>query len=261
MLYDQIRYVEAIRKLYRLRHLLVRRTHPDLGSRLGYPKYSKQFYRVKRKLLEEGILDKQGRFADNLPNLWLAEMPLHARNRQQTEVLGDRVPYSVFLALALDSPAKPGELSRGLNLNRKAVYDAARKLEKAGLVRREDSVISVDRAEPVYGWVLRYIEVCRMHADTVGDISILFNVVPACISGPQAYHTVNYEPGRPAGPADMLIVTYRPFVKFWESVISQIRYFKEYPKKIEIGLAKSTDGIIWIDRFPYDKKAKTALRV
>ena len=61
MLYDQIRYGEVIWKLYKLRHLLAHKAHPDLGSRVGYSKYSKQFYRITRKLVGEGILDKQGR--------------------------------------------------------------------------------------------------------------------------------------------------------------------------------------------------------
>lgn len=255
MLFEQIRYGEIIRRVYKLRHLLVHRGHPDLGSRLGYPKYSKQFYRVKRKLLQEGILDKEGRFVENLPNLWLAELPLHA-TKKQIETLGNRVPYDVFLAILIESPKKAGQLSTELNLNRKAVYLAIEKLKKDELIRMENSLISAQKGEMIYDWLLRYLDLCKTYADTTGNVSILFSAVPAYISGPQAYYMINYEPGRPIGPADMIIITCKPFVKFWESVIREIRYFREYPKHIEISIAKSKHNIIWIDSLPYNKTSR-----
>lgn len=252
MLYDQIRYGEVIRKLYKLRHLLVHKAHPDLGSRVGYSKYSKQFYRITRKLVEEGILDKQGRFVENLPNLWLTELPIRATGKQ-IGALGNRVPYNVFLAVSIDSPKKAGELFRELNLNNKATYLAIGKLKKARLIRMEDSLISAQKEESVYDWLLRYLDLCKTYADTTGDISILFNAVPAYISGLHAYYMVNYEPGRPMGPADMTIITPKPFVKLWKTVIKEVRYFRDYPKRIEIAFAKSKGRIIWIDRLPYSK--------
>lgn len=257
MLYDQIRYGEVIRRLYKLRHLLVHKAHPDLGSRVGYSKYSKQFYRITRKLAEEGILDKQGRFVENLPNLWLAELPIHATGKQ-IEALGNRVPYNVFLAISLSSPKKAGELFRELNINNKATYLAIGKLKKARLIRMEDSLISAQKEESAYDWLFRYIDLCKTYADTTGDISILFNAVPAYISGPQAYYMVNYEPGRPVGPADMMIITSKPFVKFWEAIIKEVRYYKDYPKRVEISIAKSKGRIIWIDRLPYNKTSRRA---
>lgn len=257
MLYDQIRYAEVIRKLYRLRHLLVRSSHPDLGSRLGYTKYSKQFYRVKRKLLELGILDKQGRFVDNLPNLWLAELPLHA-NKEQLSILGNQVPYSVFLATIIDSPKKTGALAKELNFNRMAVYKALKKLEKVELVMTEDSTISAKEGE-LYRELLRYIDLCKTHADATGDISVLFKTIPAYISGSQAYYMIHYQPGRPVGPAHMRITTWKPFLKFWEHIIDQISYFRDYPKDIDVNLAKTTDEIVWIDTLPYNKKASIIL--
>jgi predicted transcriptional regulator len=254
MLYEQIRYAEIIRKLYRLRHLLAEGTHPDIGSRLGYPKYSKQFYRVKRKLQDEGVLDKQGRFAENLPNLWLVELPLQVA-KKHIRILGEKVPYNVFLAAFMDSPAKAGGLSKELNFNRKAVYNSINRLRKEGLVTKKNSKIAVNNEANVYSWLARYIELCKTYVDTTNDTAILFRTVPAYISGPQAYYMINYEPGRPVGPADMIILTYKPFLQFWRSVTKQIRYFKEYPKNVEIDLAKPTDKIVWLDRFPYNKKA------
>lgn len=257
MLYEQIRHVEVIRKLYRLRHLLVQKAHPDLGSRVGYPKYSKQFYRITRKLVKEDILDKEGRFLDNLPNLWLVELPFHA-TRKQIETLGNRVPYTVFLSVFLDYPKKVGELFRTLNLNNKATYLALEKLNKAGLIKIDSSLISAQKEEKAYGWFARYLNTCKTYADTTGDVSILFNTIPAYIGGPQAYYMVNYEPGRPVGPADMKIITPKPFVKFWESVINEVSYFKNYPKSVEIGIAKSKPRAIWVDSLPYNKTSRRA---
>lgn len=256
MLYEQIRYVEVIRKLYKLRHLLVHKAHPDLGSRVGYPKYSKQFYRIIRKLVKEGILDKGGMFVDSLQNLWLVELPLHA-TKKQIETLGNRVSYEVFLSILLDSPKKAAVISKELHLNRMAVHLAIGKLKKAGLIKTDNSLISAKK-EKTYDWFVRYLNTCKTYAYTTGDISILFNAVPAYISGPQAYYMINYEPGRPVGSADMKIITSKPFVRFWESVIDEVLYFKNYPKSVEIGIAKSKARIIWIDRLPYNKTSRRA---
>jgi predicted transcriptional regulator len=255
MLYEQLRYAEVIRKLYKLRHLLVHKAHPDIGSRVGYEKYSKQFYRITKKLVKEGILDKEGRFVENLLNLWLVELPLDADDNQ-VEVLGNRIPYTLFLSLCLDSPKKSGELTKELNLNRMSAYLAIEKLKKTKLIRSENSSIVAPEGG-VHRWLLRYLDLCKTHADTTDDISPLFNTVPAYIGGKQAYYIANYEPGRPVGPSDMAIMTFKPFLNFWESVIKEISYFTDYPKEVEIILAKPKDRIVWIDKLPYKKTGRS----
>jgi predicted transcriptional regulator len=258
MLYEQIRYAEVVRKLYRLRHLLTQKDHPDIASRLGYSKYSKQFYRIKRKLREEEVLDKQGRFVENLPNLWIVELPLHA-SKEQISTLGNEVSYNVFLATSMDSPRKAGQLSEELNFNRMAIYNSIDKLRKARLVTKENSKIYVNNEAGVYSWLVRYIELCKTYTDTTNDTAVLFKTVPAYIDGPQAYYMINYEPGRPVGPADMIIRTYEPYKKFWQSVLGDVRYFKEYPKKVEIAQARATDKVVLLEGVPYNKKAKLEL--
>lgn len=255
MLFEQIRYAEITRKLYRLRNLLVHKAHPDVGSRVGYSKYSKQFYRIKKKLTEEGVLSREGRFVDNILNLWLVEIAFHATKEQQ-KVLGNRVPYNVFLAVSLNSPKKTSDLTREINFSRKAIYLAVNKLEKAGLIKSDDSMIFPQKEEKAYNWLIRYLDLCKTYADTTNDISILFNTVPAYIGGPQAHYIVNYEPGRPAGPADMSIITFKPFVNFWESAIREISYFRDYPKHVTVSLAKPKDRIVWIDKLPYKRTRK-----
>ncbi len=254
MLYEQLRYAEVIRKLYKLRHLLVHKAHPDIGSRVGYTKYSKQFYRITKKLVKEGILDKEGRFVENLLNLWLVELPINATDKQ-IEILGNRIPYTVFLSLCLDSPKKSGELSKELNLNRMSTYIAIEKLKKAELIRLEDSVL-VTEGGGVHRWLLRYLDLCKTYSDTTDDISPLFNTIPAYIGGKQAYYMANYEPGRPVGPSDMSIITFKPFMRFWESAIKEVGYFKDYPKSVEIAIAKPKDSVVWIDMLPYKKTRK-----
>lgn len=251
MLFEQLRYAEIIRKLYKLRHLLVHKAHPDIGSRVGYPKYSKQFYRITKKMVKEGILDKEGRFVENLLNLWLVELPLNATN-SQIEALGNRIPYTVFLSLCLDSPKKSGEISKELKLNRMSAYLAVEKLKKAELIRAEDSAI-LAQEEKMYRWLLKYLDLCKTYADTTGDVSPLFSTIPAYIGGPHAYYMTNYKPGSPIGPSDMTIITFKPFMRFWESVIREIGYFREYPKNVGINLAKPKDRIVWIDKLPYKK--------
>jgi hypothetical protein len=256
MLYEQLRYAEVVRKLYKLRHLLANKAHPDIGSRVGYQKYSKQFYRITKKLVKEGILDREGRFVESLLNLWFVDLPVDA-DPNQIEVLGNRIPYTLFLSLSLDSPKKSGELSKELNFNRMSVYLAIEKLKKAELIRSKGSTIVAPGGE-MYRWLLRYLELCKTYADTTGDISPLFNTVPAYIGGKQAYYMTNYEPGRPVGPSDMTIITFKPFVNFWESVIKEISYFRDYPKSVEIGIAKPKDSILWLDRLPYKKVGRRA---
>lgn len=251
MLYEQIRHTETIRKMYRLRHLLAQKNPPELGTRLGYAKYSKQFYRVKSKLRKEGIIDKQNRFVASLLNLQIVKMPLHA-SKEQIDVLGNKVPYYMFLALVVDAYKKT-EFLKEFHFSRRSIYNSLRRMEKAGLVNTDYHAITAD--ETIKEWFTIYLELVRTSIDATGDISFLFNTIPSCIGGPYAYHMTNYEPGRPVGPPDMLILTYGPFLSLIKSLVQDSRYFKDYPKKVQVCLAKDVE-VEWIDRIPYDKNAK-----
>ncbi len=251
MLYEQIRYAEDVRKLYRLRHLLLQSRHPAIDSLLGYSKRSMQFYRIKKALQTERVLDGQGRFSESAPNLWIAELPLNA-NREQTKALGHRVPYSIFLAIVLE-PQTTKTLPAELLVKRQTVHYALSRLLRVKVLRKnEHGTITTD--EKLRNWMLRYIDLSKSHADATGDVSYLFNAIPAYISGPGARYAVNYEPGRPIGPSDIVIATYKPFQNLWESLVKEVRYFKEYPKKVGVGFAKPSDEIVWISGIPYNKK-------
>ncbi len=256
MLYEQIRYAEDVRKLYRLRHLLLQTRHPAIDSLLGYPKRSMQFYRTKKSLQTERVLDAQGRFIENAPNLWIAELALNA-NREQTKALGYKVPYNIFLAVVLEPQTTtikmlPGELF----VKRQTVHFAVNRLLTVRVLEKksDDNHRAVTTGEKLRNWLLRYIDLANSHADATGDVSYLFSAIPAYISGPAARFAVNYEPGRPIGPSDMVIATYKPFQSLWQSLIKEVRYFKQYPRKVEVDLAKPSDEIIWIGGIPYKKE-------
>lgn len=257
MLHNKIRYAERIRTLYRLRHLLIHNKHPDIGSRLGFTKYSKQYYDVRNKLIDENILDREGRFIDNPVNVWLAELPIMVKNKQQLGVL--RSPHALTIALSLffNKQMQPKEISTGLGLHRSTAYDAIQKLARAHLSIIHRGLVRQTEGESFYQWLEKYVKLCLMQADTNDDVHLLFDLIPSYIDGNQAYYTLNYEAGRPVGPADMIIRTFEPFMKFWNDTIREVRYFKNYPKRISIEKAKKTDVITWLNGLPYNKRARS----
>ena len=254
MLYEQMRYAEEIRRLYKLRHLLAHSRHPAIDALLGYPKNSTQFYRIKKALQAEHVLDRQGRFAETPPNLCIAELALNA-NKAQTRALGNKVPYFIFLAAALEPQTSTRSLPRELFVKRQTVHKALDRLLRVKAVSKksEDGTVIVTD-EKIRSWLLKYIDLSRSHADTTGEMSYLFGAVPAHVTGPAALYAVSYEPGRPIGRSDIVIATYKPFQNFWKSFVKEVRYFKEYPKRVSVGLASPSEEIVWIGGIPYSKK-------
>ncbi len=259
MLYRQIRYADEIRKLYRLRHLLTTRTgHSDIGSLLGFQKYSKQFYRMKLVLRKERILDRRGAFVESAPNLWIAELRPRA-SKEQTKALGHRIPYFVFLAATITPGAKTSNLSREFLIDRYLVHYAVRGLAAA-------KVLSVEERGPLYPsetlrlWLLRYIELSKSHADTTGDLFHLLSALPGYIGGPAAKYAIKYVPGSPIGPSDMVILSYKPFLEYWKLVVKETGYFKDYPKRVEVELARPSDEVVEIDGIPYKRNIRSRAR-
>ena len=236
MLYEQIRYADTIRKMYRIRHLLSQKKPPDMGTRLGYPKYSKQFYRIKSKLREEGIIGSRGTFVESLPNMHVVTMPLHV-DRRQAGVLGSRVPYVLFLALLVDSPRRGACLARECRFSAKAVRDALRRMEGVGIVRMSGGAAAAVEDSPIHAWLTRYLAAVRSWLDVSGDTSVLFNTVPSYVGGPHARHLLDYEPGTPMGSAEMRIFTYRPFLALMESIVRESLHFGSRSRRVSVGLA------------------------
>ena len=261
MLYKKIRYAEAIRKLYRLRHVLARKKHPGISSRLGYTKYGKQYYDVIKKLENEKVLDEHGHFIETVTNVWLSELPIIVKKKEKIRTLGYQTPYNIFLASVFSPRISLFEITEYTQMKKRSVYSAVNQLKKVGLVKFKNSIVSQEENEPMFFWLYKYLRLCIDLADTKQDISVLFDSVPAYIDGPTAYYLLNYEPGRPIGPSDMIIRTSRPYSGFWKSVLEEIRYFKNYPKKIELAPANPDDQIVWMNGLPYNKKAKLRTRI
>ena len=236
MLYEQIRHADTIRKMYRMRHLLSQKKPPDMGTRLGYPKYSKQFYRIKSKLKQEGIIGSRGTFVESLPNMHVVTMPLHV-DRHQIGVLGNRVPYVLFLALVVDPPRRGAYLARECRLSAKAVRDALRRMESVGIVRMSGGVAIAVEDSPAQAWLTRYLAAARSWMDVSGDTSVLFNTVPSYVGGPHARHLADYEPGTPMGSAEMKIFTYKPFLGLMESIVRESLHFESRSRRVSVGLA------------------------
>ena len=232
MLYEQIRQAGTIRGMYRMRHLLDQKKPPEMGTRLGYPRYSKQFYRIKSKLREEGVISSRGTFVESPPNLHMAAMPLRV-DREQISVLGSRVPYFLFLALVTGPPGRPAYLAEGFHFSRKAVHDALKRMGAARLVRR-DSTAAAPEEGGACAWLEEHLEAVRVWADISGDASALFGTIPACVGGPYARRLLEYEPGLPVGSADMDILTYRPLLGLVESVVRKSRYFKARSCRVSV---------------------------
>lgn len=254
MLYTKIRYAEQIRKLYKLRHLLEYDRHPDLGPRLGYTKNNRQFYILKKKLKTEKILDKDGRFIESITNKWLTELPMMS-TPDELHTLGFKLTFHLYLSLIFTKTLAINQIIRELNMSSRTVYDSIKKLKKLSLITQHDSFIEINREKQIYSWLEKYLELVITQVDTDEDISLLFASVPGYIDGPQAYYITNYEPGRTIGPSDMKINTNYPYLRYWESVIHRVEYFRKYPKRIIVLAANDDAEIIWLNDLPYNKKS------
>lgn len=253
MLYEQIRYAEEIRKLYRLRHILTHRPHPAIDSLLGYSKKDTQFRRIKKTLQKERVLGQNGRFVENEPNLWMAELALFA-SKDQTKTLGHRIPYSIFLVASLQPAGKvaPANLSKDLLVSRQTIRYSLNELIAVNILKSENqgTMIADDKLRR---WLVKYIDLAKSYADVTGDISYLFNTVPAHIGGPAAFYSTNYEPGRPIGRSEIEIETYKPFSPVWKSLTQDVRYFKEYPKQVRVEIASPNEDLVWSGGIPYHR--------
>jgi hypothetical protein len=209
---------------------------------------------VKKLLKQEGILDSEGRFVTSAPNVWLAELT-QILTKKQLKILGDEIPYTVFLAAVLGSTKRIGLLAKQLCMSRSSVYYATSRLEETGLLEHNKKH-EISPADKPKEWLLTYLEACKTHVDVTGDIPILFRAVPGYIDGSRAYYAQHHEVGMPIGRSDMVIATMRPFIDFWSSMIKQVRYFKEYGKDILVALANPSVRVVWVDRLPYNARAR-----
>lgn len=232
MLYKQIRHAHTIRDAYRIRHQLIQKKKFDLGTRLGYPKRSKQFCRVKSVLTEEQIFNRYGMFVESPINIHMAKMPLLVKE-DQIRVLGDPIPYYIFLSLVAGTQKRYQVLAEEFGFSRMGVYNALRRMKEVDLVSMSSIIPSIND-ESAYRWFKKYLDLVTIWIDLNEDISDLFNTVPTYIDGPMARYMLDYEPGRPLIFEDMQILTHEPFLGLVEDMIENSQYLKDRHTEVNL---------------------------
>lgn len=257
LLYDLLRIAPKIELFYKLRGS---GTGPRrfASRRMGYSGRTGAYKKLRRTLVHEGILSKEGAFVENGPNLWLARLSERVQNSRVTAGVGRRIPYMIFLAITLNERKtfeSPYRLARELGLVPRSTYAAIALLIKRGLVEQNRlTVANVKSATQLQRWLNRYLDLTIEHANLKHDTSKMFLTVPAYIDGLEALQRVKYQPGMPIGPAPMIIRTYEPFRTFWMRAIDEVDDFREREKMVSIGPVTTDEEIVWISRLPYSSR-------
>ncbi len=177
------------------------------------------------------------------------------KNEKELQVLGYRGSYLVYLALVFEKFITLNDIVKDLQISKRAAFDIIKKLEEVDLIIKRNNELMVNEATDMFIWFEKYLGICLRESDSISEISLLFDCVPAYIDGPQAYYILNYELGRPVGPANMIIRTYKPYELFWEITKEEIGYFKQFPKNIMIGQPMKDDKIVYREGISYNKNA------
>lgn len=148
MLYDLLRSVSKIELFYKLRGAGAG-PRRFTSERIGHTGRTTAYKELRRTLIHEGVLSKEGVFVENGPNVWLARLPERVQDPRVAVYVGRRIPYLIFLALVLkegkdfespyrfarvENPAHK-HLCRGQTLNQKRAHRTG----KAGNRRNEIS--------------------------------------------------------------------------------------------------------------------------
>ena len=254
LLYDLLRIISKIELFYKLRGSGAGpRRH--LSQRLGHSARTTAYKDTRRRLINEGVIDKRGVFIENDPNLWLAHFSDHVENRKTALWVGRKIPYMIFLALVLNRHAvfkSPYDISSQLRLDPRGVYNAVETLARRELVDRKELRLSQGTsARQLQRWLLSYIDLAVQHANVGHNSSILFATVPAYIDGLEAAQRVRYVPGMPIGPAPMVIRTYAPYMSFWVRVLREVGDFKDRGESVSLDNAPRRIDVVWIAGLPY----------
>ena len=256
LLYELLRIAPKVELFYRLRG---RGDGPrrHVSQRMGYSGRTGAYKNLRRVLTREGILNKDGIFIENGPNIWLARLGEHVEDAQVAVCIGRRVPYMIFLALVLEEDSSRDSayrLARELKIPVTSLYSGVRRLVRKGLM--EQGRLSVADQEPVKqlrNWLRRYLDLTIQHANLIHDSSKMFQAVPAYIDGLEAVQRVQYTAGMPIGPAPMVIRTYLPYRSFWVRTLGEVDDFRNRSTVVSVGpaLARTDSEIVWISGLPY----------
>jgi len=257
LLYDLLRIIPKVELFYKLRGAGAGpRRH--LPQRIGYSGRTGAYKNLRRTLIREGILTKEGVFIENGPNVWLARIGEHVQDSRIAGYVGRRVPYMAFLALVLNAGedfTSTYRLARELNVPRRTLYAAIRSMVKKGLVeQRRLAVADHKSSKQLEAWLRRYLDLAIQYANVSHDSSRMFHAVPAYVDGPEALQRVKYAAGMPIGPAPMMIRTCAPYKSFWIRALREVDDFRERSRSVSVGLTRPDAEITHMSGIPYASK-------
>jgi hypothetical protein len=260
LLYDLLRIAPKIELFYKLRGDGGAGPRRFVSQRIGYSGRTGAYKDLRRILIREGILSKEGIFIENGPNVWLARLHEHVQDPQIPVHIGRRIPYMIFLALMLcegKDLESSYRLTRELRIAPRSTYAAVTLLVKRGLVE-EAKLATANResARQLQRWLNRYLDLTIEHANLKHDSSKIFQAVPAYIDGLEALQRVKYEAGMPIGPSPMIIRTYNPYRTFWMRALDEVDDFRRRSNKVSIGSVGTDNEIVWIPGLPYSSRPR-----
>ena len=257
MLYDLLRIASKIELFYKLRGAGAG-PRRFVSQRIGYSGRTNAYKNLRRHLIREGILSKEGFFIENGPNVWLARLPERVEDSKVSVYIGRKISYMIFLALTLNRDKElesSYRLAQDLSIAPSSMYDAVSLLIKRGLVEQRRLTISDRKStRQLQEWLTRYLDLTIEHANLKHDNSKMFHAVPAYIDGLEALQRVKYEAGMPIGASPMVIRTYHPYRPFWVRALDKVDDFRERSSAVSIGPAATDVEIVWISGLPYSKK-------
>jgi len=257
LLYDLLRSASKIELFYKLRGAGAG-PRRFTSERIGHTGRTTAYKELRRTLIREGVLSKEGVFVENGPNVWLARLPERVQDPRVAVYVGRRIPYLIFLALVLKESKdfeSPYRLAQGLRTPLTSTYAAVRLLIKRGLIEQARlEIAEMKSAKKLQQWLNRYLDLTIQHANLKHDSSSMFKAVPAYIDGLEALQRVKYEAGMPIGPSPMIIRTCEAFRPFWMRALDEVDELKERSRMVSIGPSGTNNEIVWISGLPYASK-------
>lgn len=254
MLYDKLRYANAIYKLWQRSNVYPNKKRPEFASKMGYAKYSKHYYKIIDRMKKEHIINDDGRWISTLTNECLRNLP-SMTSPDTAKILGYESAYKIYLAIFFGDTS-PVELSKDLDIKRPTVHAVIKKLLGYSLITKDRYILSINKDTGMYRWLSLYIAACYAEARVTATSVVLFDCVPGYIDGMQAYHITHYQSGMPMGCANMIIRSSKLYHRFWRTLIDDIKYYEDYPKKVTVMSPEKNAYIVIHSGVPVNKNSK-----
>ena len=230
MLQEQIKHIDKVVKLYKLRHV------PNIGMgelsvRLGHERNSNGFHRMMTRLKKDGVLDEHGVFVENLSNRHLAMMPLSVP-KDQINVLGQRPPYIIFLTIMFGRQWSAKRMSSEYTFTEGVARSSMKALKTAGLIYFKNGTPVIREDSAAYKWFVDHLTIVRLCVDDE-DMMHLFKTIPlSWIGGPAFDIMQKWVSGTPAGTLPLYILTPKAFVPYMQSLVDKSPYFQNMDRRV-----------------------------